>query len=311
MTLARAIRMLLAIASLLIVVWAFFDVTHRAIDKHRREHERPITLTLIHWGDKAEDVIVQKLVDHYMEQNPNVYIIRINPSYNNFRPKLKTMMAAGTPPDLFYLPPDIFPELASQDLIRPIDDFVEKERASGNAGYLDDFWPILMQAWHFDKATNRIGQGKLYGLPKDCTTAVMYINVNLFEKAGLDWRAIQKNGWTWSEFEEAMKKIRALSGTAAVNGNIIFGADLEIWSDTLRNVIWTYGGDFFGTRPDGSADFHDVLLDQPPAQAAIEMIARMRLIDHTAYNVTGGSDNNDVAFEQFIAGNVGCDGPVG
>src|SRR5213083_1953289 len=96
MTFARAIRTLLAIASLLIVVWAFFDVTHRAIVKHHREHERPITLTLLHWGDKAEDVIVQDLVDRYMAEHPNVYIIRINPSYNSFRPKLKTMLAAGT-----------------------------------------------------------------------------------------------------------------------------------------------------------------------------------------------------------------------
>jgi hypothetical protein len=37
----------------------------------------------------------------------------------------------------------------------------------------------------------------------------------------------------------------------------------------------------------------------------------MRIVDRTAYNVTGGKDNNDVAFEQFIAGNIGCDGPVG
>ena len=37
------------------------------------------------------------------------------------------MLAAGTPPDLFYLPPDIFPELATQKLIRPIDDYVARE----------------------------------------------------------------------------------------------------------------------------------------------------------------------------------------
>src|SRR5439155_3490272 len=310
MTLARAIRILLAVASLLIVVWSFFDVTHRAIEKHRREHTRPIRLTLLHWGDKAEDVIVEDLIKSYEADHPAVHIIRINPTYDHFREKLKTMMAAGTPPDIFYLPPDVFPELATQKLIRPVDDYVAKELAK-HPKYLDDFFPILMEAWHYDVATNRVGAGKLYGLPKDCTTAVMYINVDLFEKAGLDWRAIQKSGWSWPEFEAAMKKVRALSGTPAVGGRNIFGANLELGVEQLRHLIWTFGGEMFQTNPDGSADFHRVLLDQPPAQEALEMVRRMRLTDRTAYNETGGRDNNDVGFQQFVAGIIGCDGPVG
>src|SRR5256885_9246433 len=105
MTIGRATRYLLAIASLLIVVWSFFDVPHRAIAKHRLEHSKPITLTLLHWGDKAEDVIDEDLIHSYESLHPNVHIVRINPTYDHFREKLKTMLAAGTPPDIFYLPP--------------------------------------------------------------------------------------------------------------------------------------------------------------------------------------------------------------
>jgi hypothetical protein len=64
-----------------------------------------------------------------------------------------------------------------------------------------------------------------------------------------------------------MKKIRALSGTPTVNGRTIYGGMLEMWSDSLRNIIWSYGGDYFGTNPDGSPDFRDVRLSDPPAQA--------------------------------------------
>src|SRR6185369_9896026 len=195
---------------------------------------------------------------------------------------------------------DILPELATQNLIRPVDDYVGKELAR-DPKFLDDFWPILMKAWHYDTATNRIGVGKLYGLPKDCTTAVMYINCDLFDKAGLDWRAIQNNGWTWAEFESGMKKIRSLSGTPTVDGRLVYGADVEVWSDSLRNIAWTFGGDYFRTNADGSADFHDVLLDQPECQEAMDLVYRMRITDRTAYNVTSGKDNNEVAFEQFIA----------
>jgi multiple sugar transport system substrate-binding protein len=276
--------------------------------KRAAEHDRPIVLTVLHWGDRAEDVIVQSQVDHYMRENPRVKIIRINPSYDLFRPKLKTMMAAGTPPDVFYLPPDVFPELATQNLIRPIDDYIDKEKAAGQAEYLKDFWPILMEAWHYDVASGQFGKGKLYGLPKDCTTSVMYVNLDLFEKAGVK---VPSGGWTWDEYADAMKKITALSGTPAVNGRQIFGGDLEIWSDSLRNIVWSFGGDFWATNPDGSPNFAKVILDQPPAQEALDMIYRLRHVDQSVFNTTTGADINDVGFQQFLAGNIGCDGPVG
>src|SRR4051812_34534004 len=130
MTIARAIRLLLSLVAILIVAWAFFDVGHRLIGEQLGQRassdpaQQKITLTLLHWGDKAEDVIVEDLIHRYEREHPNVKILRINPGYADFLPKLKTMMAAGTPPDIFYLPPDVFADLATLKLIRPIDDYV-------------------------------------------------------------------------------------------------------------------------------------------------------------------------------------------
>src|SRR5687768_5024171 len=144
MTIARATRLLLAFIATLIVVWSFFDVGRRTVARWRQEHDRPITLTMLHWGDPDEVGIVQKLVDRFEAENPRIRIKRINVPSGDFRAKLKTMMAAGDPPDLFYLPADIFPELASLKLIRPIDDFVEKDIAAGNKAVYDDFFPLVL-----------------------------------------------------------------------------------------------------------------------------------------------------------------------
>jgi multiple sugar transport system permease protein len=285
------------------VLWSFAYVGSQIFTGKSRQGG--ITLTLLHWGDKAEDVIVEDLIHRYETDHPGVHIVRINPGYGDFRPKLKTMMAAGTPPDIFYLPPDILPELATLKLIRPIDDYIERDRAAGQAGYLDGFWPILIKAWHFDVESGLVGRGKLYGLPKDFTTAVMYVNLDLFEKAGV---RVPYDGWTWDEFEADMKKIRALNSQPGFQGRTIYGGLLEIWADSLRNIIWTYGGDFFPTAPDGSTDFRRVLLDQPPAQEAMRMIQRVRLEDQTVFNATGAAKDG---FQEFIGGNIGVDGPVG
>src|SRR5687768_2176831 len=77
MTLARATRLLLAIVSAAIVVWAFADVSRRAYARWREQRTRPVTLTVLHWGGKDEAQIVETLARRYEQQNPHVRITRI------------------------------------------------------------------------------------------------------------------------------------------------------------------------------------------------------------------------------------------
>ena len=55
MTLARAARLLLGVAALLIVAWSFFDVGRRATARWRGAHGQSVNLTIMHWGEQAED----------------------------------------------------------------------------------------------------------------------------------------------------------------------------------------------------------------------------------------------------------------
>ncbi len=293
-------RWTLAVAAALVVAWSFFDVGHRAYLKQLAEADRPIVLTTLQWGDPAEDKIVQTLVEEYEAAHPKVHITRINAG-DSFDSKLKTMMAAGTPPDLFYLPPRLLPELASLKLIRPVDDYVAKEKLTPEGrAFFADVYPILLHVFSYDVAADKTGSGQLYGLPKDSTTTVMYVNLDLFAKAGV---TVPYGGWTWDEFEVACRKITALTGTPGFEDQKIYGANFEIWPDTLRNVLWTFGGEFFG--PGG---FRDVGFGSPGSQEALSIIARLRLGERTAYNATGIAKDGG---EEFIAGHIGIEGPVG
>lgn len=306
MTLARAMRLLLALAATLTIVWSFVDVGRRAVGRWRTGHGRAVTLTVMHWGERAEDAVVQQLVERYQRENPDVEIVRINPgSSGDFRSKLKTMLAAGTPPDVFYLPPDAVPELATLKLVRPLDEYIERDIASGGPSVkaqYDDFFPVILDAYRFDVATGQVAKGPLYGLPKDFTTAVFYVNLDLFERAGVP---VPYDGWTWQQFEDACRKITALSDRPENKGRRrIYGASFDLWGDTLRQIVWSFGGDYFGP----SADFRDVTLDEPPAQEALEFIRRTRFDERIVYNNTGVSTEGK---QEFFTGNVGCIGPYG
>jgi ABC-type glycerol-3-phosphate transport system substrate-binding protein len=127
----------------------------------------------------------------------------------------------------------------------------------------------------------------------------------LFEAAGVP---VPYDGWTWDEFEVAMKKITALSGTRGFEDRKVYGGFFQIWPDTLRNLVWTFGGDFFGRKPDDSPDFRNVTLDEPRAQDALKFIARARLVDQFVYNPTGIAKDGG---QEFFNGNIGCIGPIG
>lgn len=291
MTLAKALRWLLALAALLVIVWSFYDVSVRTW--RGAGHKRAVTLTVLHWGTPSEVEIMQALVERFEREHPNIRIVRVHAS--DYEAKLKTMFAAGTPPDVFYQGYENLPEMAGMNLLKDLTPFIEREKTAGKGAWLDDFYPILVDAFRFDG--ERTGKGPLYGLPKDFTTSLMYVNVDLFKEAGLE---VPYDGWTWDEYERDMKKITALSHTGG--RGVIYGGVLNTWPAVLRNILWCYGGDFFGDN------FRDVRLDDPGSIAALEMIRRTRFVDHSVFNATGLSKDGG---QEFYTGSVGCIGPQG
>ncbi len=295
MTVARALRWLLALAAALVVLWSFADVGYRAFARwdSARKDTRTV-LTILHWGDNAEIQIVQTLVAAFEAEHPGIRINRIHAS--DYDTKLNTLFAAGSPPDLFYLRYEDLPKLADMGLLEPIDARIEQDVKQTGENWIDAFYPVLLDAFQYDG--KQIGQGPLYGIPKDFTPMLMYANLNLFQRAGVQ---VPYGGWTWDEFDEAMQKITALQDP---NG-AVYGAVFASWPAVLRNMVWAHGGDFFNGN-----DYTDVTLDGPGAVAALERIRRMRFEDKTAYNASSG-DAQGLGEEEFVTGRIGVVGPIG
>src|SRR5215471_859492 len=302
---ARHLRFFLGCASLLVIVWSFYDVGSRILQRRAERARRPVSLTVLHWGLPSEDKIVADICASYERQHPEVNIERINPgNADQTRAKLETMIAAGAPPDVFYLSPEQLPRFARLGLVAPLDRYIAQEAP----GWFEGLFPRLRDAFRYDVATGQVGSGPIFALPKDFVSLLMYVNTDLCDAAGVDWRDIQKNGWTWQRFADESRKIAALRSRSEFAGRDIFGSYLHTEAGFLPGILWTFGGDVFARDADGRTDFRNVALESPGSQAALDFIVRLRLEEHTSYNPTGIAKDGS---QEFINGNIGITGPVG
>src|SRR5574341_2660007 len=89
--------------------------------------------------------------------------------------KVQTAVMAGNPPDIFIVEISELPTLLAMNAVIPLDDYVKK--AEGGK-YWEDFFPAFRE--------NSTLRGKIWWVPFQRSTPVLYWNKALFKKAGLD-----------------------------------------------------------------------------------------------------------------------------
>ncbi|MEL7238250.1 MAG: extracellular solute-binding protein, partial [Planctomycetota bacterium] len=286
----------MGLASLLVVLWAFIDVGARVFDDP--SDGRDTVLRVLYWGDPEEEKIVIQTIEAFEAANPNVKVQRIHAGFGTFNQKLKTMMAAGEPPDVFYLSTENLRLLGEMELVEPLDEYLQQDPVP----WFDDFYPVLVDTFTFDANAGVVGEGDLLGLPKDFTTSGMYVNVDLFKRAGVE---VPYDGWTWDEMADAAEKITALRDD---ENDRIFGVHFNQWPDMIAVQSWNFGGDLFEQNPDGTYDFTQTALGEDGALELAEFMRRLRFEERTAFVAAGIARD---AGAEFLSGNIGIVGPAG
>ncbi|MBI5863345.1 MAG: extracellular solute-binding protein [Planctomycetes bacterium] len=291
----RVLRLLLLVAAILLVAASFAWVVMRTVRSEESVAGR-VKLRILHWGDKTEDEIVAGLVNEFEKQNPDIHVVRSNVgSTPQLQTKLQTMLAAGDPPDLFYLDFSAVANFASNEVLEEIEPYLEQDRDSRTADAPDlaDFFPATLDAFRYDSATQSVGGGRLVGLPKDFTCVGFYYNKDLFDRAGVPYPP--KDGWTWDQFVAAARAIAKLPDC--------YGAEFVTWESWVRMYLFTFGLDV------AEPGFHRFRLTDPEVIAALE---RLRGWFHNE-NRTLLSAKTQLETSQapFLTGKIGMAGPFG
>lgn len=291
--LSRGARTVTGFLALALVLWAFGRVLLRDLSGEGGAAAET-TLVVMHWSGGAgqeEDAIVEAALGRFTRANPHIRVERINPGdAGSYYTKLQTMMAAGTPPDVFYVGDERLPSLARMGVLRPIDPFIEQDARAGRPFELDDFFDVTLEAYRYDG--ERTGSGPLYGIPKDFTSIGFYYNVDLFRRAGLDAPAAD---WTWDDFLAAARAIGALEGCT--------GAEFVTWPRMLRLYLMTEGLDV------APPDFATLDVRDPDVMRVLQRLADWRFDEDDT--LTSGKSRVASGETVFLTGRVGLAGPFG
>ncbi|MFM1829716.1 MAG: L-arabinose transport system permease protein AraP [Planctomycetota bacterium] len=299
--LGRFLRVVLAVLAVILVVWSFGRVGLRAWRTWRDRADLAKELVVLHWsgeGGPEENAIVEQSLRAFEAAHPGIRVRRLNPGdAGSFYTKLQTMLAAGDPPDLFYVGAERVASFADMGLLEPLDAYLHADAAAGTADAIDlsGFFPSTVAAFRHDGT--RMGHGSLYGVPKDFTTVGFYYNKDLFRKAGVPF---PRDDWTWDEYIASARAIGALKDDA---GEPYVGSEFVTWPMMVRAYLRTEGTDIRGT------DFDDLTIDAPATQAMLERLRSWRQ-DETN-TLTSGRSKLASGAAAFVTGRVGMAGPFG
>lgn len=228
--------------------------------------------TFSYWnGFTASDrPVMEENVKTFDDLYPNVTVNMDIQPWDSILPKLLPSLRSGSDPDVVSLDANLIPQYVKSGTLMPVDDLWT---ASG----LDPakFSEGVLSGMTVD--------GKKYGAPIIYYTTLLYMNNDLFEKAGLPATCPDN----WDDWKAALLKLTVDENGDGTPEQYGFSwgerAAVSIWP----HLVWGGGGDFV------NADATKSMLDDPKTIAAVQewadLISKNKIL---ALGLTGVEADN-------------------
>ena len=269
-------------------------------------------------GGSAAALIEQICAD-FNKEHPDIVVEPVyTGNYDDTVTKIQTAIQGGTPPDVFVSLATQRFTMASTGMAMPLDDLIAADGEEGQA-YIDDFLDGFMLDSYVD--------GKIYSIPFQRSTMVLFYNKDAFAEVGLDPEAPPE---TWEEVVEYGQKLTnenrygvglaQNSGSAqwaftgfclqnSVNGeNLMTDDGKQVLFDTPENVealqFWLDLQNKYQIMAPGIVQWTDL-----PTQFLAGEVA---MIYHTTGNMANINENAEFEFgAAFLPGNKRVAAPTG
>src|SRR5512141_2678221 len=205
----------------------------------------PVEISMMMWGDPAELDVWNQIVADFHQANPNITVKVEVSDWDSYWTKLKTLLSAGTPPDVFAIDAPLYLDYQRRGVLLNLQPYLDK-----NPDMLKGVYTQTLEAY-------KTADG-MFGLPRDFQTVVLFYNKDMFDAAGT---AYPTADWTYDDLRKAAKSLTKVGADGKVSQ---FGFSSDLWDMELiwSEAIWANGGDVI------SADHTKTLIGEPNALPA-------------------------------------------
>lgn len=213
-----------------------------------------VELTFMFRGNPQELEAYKATVKRYEEANKDVKVTMVQTAPDQYDTKLKSAIAGRKIPDVFFYNPAQVKAYVNSGVLLDITEQVE----GSTDVKIDDIWEAGINKYRFDGET--LGQGAIYGLPKDLGPFALGYNKTMFEEAGIPLPDKDKP-YTWDEFIDVAKQLtKDNDGDGKMDQ---YGTGFNVnWA--LQPFVWSNGADWI--NEDGTK----VTIDDPKFIVALQ-----------------------------------------
>ena len=232
---------------------------------------------------------MHKLIVEFNKTHPDIVVTAAyTGSYDDTNLKTRAAIKAGHPPAAVIMSANFIREYVINHEAISLDSLI---RADGQTpkSYMAEFWPAL--------SLNATENGKVYGVPFQNSTPLLFYSVDAFKQAGLD---PNKPPVTWQDWLNDLRKLTVHDGDATKRWGLMLPGTYDYLGWITSGLAMsnggeyynpTYGGEVYYTEPStlGAVRFIDQLVHKwhvmPPGVTDANAVTTAFFQGHTAMMV--------------------------
>jgi sn-glycerol 3-phosphate transport system substrate-binding protein len=228
---------------------------------------------------------IRKLITEFNQTHPDIHVTPVYAgSYDDTNLKTRAAIKAGQPPAAVIMSANFVRSYEINHDAISLDSLIKKDGMTPKR-IMAEFWPAL--------SDNAVIDGRVFGVPFQNSTPLLYYSVDAFKEAGLD---PNHPPVTWADFVADAKKL-----TIKKNGTVErYGFEMPGTYDYLGWIVSGFamsnGGQYFNHQYGG-----EVYYDQPSTLGAVRLLDEM--VNKLHVMPAGVTDANAVA-TAFFAGHT-------
>jgi multiple sugar transport system substrate-binding protein len=267
--------------SLMAVALLWFCLSSAAAEKTK--------ITFLHIEKPVQIEWANAVIERFEQLHPHIEVELItSPAGTAYQEKVAVLTAAGVAPDVFMGFGDKLGFIV-RGFAEDITELVRRDEAELQ---MNAFFPGVWDAHVF--------QGRIYGVPHNMTTQMVFYNRDLLSEAGLpmlpdSW---DDTAWTWERFLEYCLRLTVKEA----DGRFTQLALTQATEAILPDVCWMFGGDWFDAQA-----YVTGIVDRVTFYTPENIRAYQAQVDLYAGYAAAGPPKGIAAWNGFAQGKIAMD----